>query len=545
MKNKLLLFLSLLSTAVASAQLSGTYTINSNVSQNPDFTSFGAAASALSAGVSGPVVFEVAPGTYEEFVTLNNISSTSSTNRVIFRGMGTDNQQVIVTSNAGYTDNSTLNLNGTDFVTFENLTLATTSDNKANVVKLQNGNSSLRFEQVRFVGSVSTANLDNDKNLVYRVSGEWQDTDNAFVGCDFVNGYIALYYQGHNIYLYNDGLRVENCTFTNQSSKSVYITFTDHVTISGNTINNDFDIRSDYNAIDAYRCRYGCVFENNVIDVTRNENYTTVFRLRPASGTAAEPVIVRNNIVNLKCNADYSYCYDLDNTDSEYVFFAHNTAKCTGSGICSNLFIEKNWENLWIYNNLFVNETSGYVFRFNSASENRFCDYNRIAFEGNNVGKFSGTDCATLEDWIAVTGFDANSAICVPQFVGNNDLHLTNNAGLTLAHLLDYVTTDIDGEPRNATPCAGADEYIYTNLPTHIAEPLSVYPNPTNGQITLLVNDASSFEYHVYNLASQCIMHGTAKGNKVCLDLGFLDKGIYFISAKWDDKQLIQKVIVQ
>ena len=473
---KRIVFLLALSMAFTSlrAQLSGTYTINSNASQNPDYTSFSAAATALAAGVSGQVVFEVAPGTYEEYVTLNNINGTSATSRVIFRGMGADNQQVVVTSNAGYTDNSTLKLAGTDYVTFENMTLTTTSDNKAVVVKLQNGNSGLRFENVRFVGSVSSANLENDKNLVYRISGEWLDSDNAFVDCAFVNGYIGLYYQGHNIYQYNDGLLVENCTFTNQSSKSVYVTFTDHVTVSGNTINSTYDIRNDYNAIDIFRCRYGCLFENNVIDVTRTTNYTTVFRLRPVTGTAAEPVIIRNNIVNLQCNADYSYCFDFDNADSEHIYFAHNTAKCSGSGLCGNLFVEKSWENLWVYNNLFVNETSGYVFRFNSDSDNRFCDYNRVSFTGSNVGIIAGTDCATLADWTAASGFDAHSALCTPQFVGNNDLHITDSDGITVANPLSYVTTDIDGEDRSTTPCAGADEYASgTNLPPVVVNPIN------------------------------------------------------------------------
>ncbi len=456
------------------AQLSGTYTISSNASQNPDYTSFSAAATALASGVSGQVVFEVAPGAYEEYVTLDNINGTSATSRVIFRGMGADNQQVVVTSNAGYTDNSTLKLAGTDYVTFENMTLTTTSDNKAVVVKLQNGNSGLRFENVRFVGSVSSANLENDKNLVYRISGEWLDSDNAFVDCAFVNGYIGLYYQGHNIYQYNDGLLVENCTFTNQSSKSVYVTFTDHVTVSGNTINSTYDIRNDYNAIDIFRCRYGCLFENNVIDVTRTTNYTTVFRLRPVTGTATEPVIIRNNIVNLQCNADYSYCFDFDNADSEHIYFAHNTAKCSGSGLCGNLFVEKSWENLWVYNNLFVNETSGYVFRFNSDSDNRFCDYNRVSFTGSNVGIIAGTDCATLADWTAASGFDAHSALCTPQFVGNNDLHITDSDGITVANSLSYVTTDIDGENRSTTPCAGADEYASgTNLPPVVVNPIN------------------------------------------------------------------------
>ena len=83
------------------SQLSGVYTINADASQNPDFTSFGAAVSALSAGIAGEVIFEVAPGTYEEYVTLNAISGASASDRVIFRGTGADNQQVVLTSNAG------------------------------------------------------------------------------------------------------------------------------------------------------------------------------------------------------------------------------------------------------------------------------------------------------------------------------------------------------------------------------------------------------------------------------------------------------------
>ena len=50
------------------SQLCGVYSINANAAQNPDFTSFGAAVSALSAGIAGEVIFEVAPGTYEEYV---------------------------------------------------------------------------------------------------------------------------------------------------------------------------------------------------------------------------------------------------------------------------------------------------------------------------------------------------------------------------------------------------------------------------------------------------------------------------------------------
>ena len=114
------------------------------------------------------------------------------------------------------------------------------------------------------------------------------------------------------------------------------------------------------------------------------------------------------------------------------------------------------------------------MFRFNSDSDNRFCDYNRVSFTGSNVGIIAGTDCATLADWTAASGFDAHSALCTPQFVGNNDLHITDSDGITVANPLSYVTTDIDGEDRSTTPCAGADEYASgTNLPPVVVNPIN------------------------------------------------------------------------
>ena len=454
-------------------QLCGTYVIDADATQNPDFTSFNEAVEALSAGVSCEVIFEVAPGTYEEYVTINSITGASDSHRVIFRGMGTDNQQVVLTSNAGYTSNSTLTLDGTDYVTIENMTLSSTSENTAIVVTLRGGLTSDRFENVRFVGCYSDAsNTDNNKNLVYRVSGGWMDINNAFVDCEFVNGFIGLYYQGTDMTQYNDGLLVENCSFTNQCSKSIYATFTDHVTLTGNLINNSNDTHTDYNAIDMFRCRYGCLIENNVMNVNHPTKYATVVKLRPCTGTAAEPIIVRNNIVEFQ-GASSSWCYSFDNADSEHVYFAHNTGKCSGTGGSGNLFVQKDWEHFYAYNNLLVNETSGYVFRFNVASDNRFCDYNRVSFMGSNIGIYAGTDCATLADWTSASGFDSHTAICTPQFVGNNDLHITSSEGLTVANPLSYVTTDIDGEARSNMPCAGADEYVTTpDLPPYIANPV-------------------------------------------------------------------------
>ena len=529
------------------SQLSGVYTINANAAQNPDFTTFGAAVAALSAGVAGEVVFEVAPGTYSEYVTLNVITGANASNRVIFRGMGADNQQVVVTSNAGYTQNSTLTLDGADYVTFENMTLSSTSEENAIVVTLRGGLSNDRFEKVRFEGCYSEAsNTDNDKNLVYRVSGGWMDTDNAFVGCEFVNGFIGLYYQGTDMTQFNDGLLVQDCSFTNQCSKAIYATFTDHVTLSGNTIDNNNDSHTDFNAIDMFRCRYGCLVENNVMTVNHPTKYATVMKLRPCTGTAAEPVIVRNNIVDFQGTAS-SWCYSFDNADSDYIYFVHNTGLCSGTGASGNLMVQKEWSNLYVYNNLFVNETEGYVFRFNNESEARYCDYNRVSFTGGYVGIFAGMDCATLAEWTSTSGFDAQTAVCSPHFAGNGDYHLTSPEGLIVAHSLEYATTDVDGETRSDTPCAGADEYneIYAVGEEETVGSLSVYPNPTQGMVTITVEEGRAFEYQVFDIVGRTIINGKCLSPAMTFDLSGFGKGIYFISVKCDSKCLTQKVIVQ
>jgi hypothetical protein len=74
---------------------------------------------------------------------------------------------------------------------------------------------------------------------------------------------------------------------------------------------------------------------------------------------------------------------------------------------------------------------------------------------------------------------------------------------------------------------------------------LRAYPNPTNGQLTLTIEGASGFDYHVFSLMGQCIMNGKVTGNETTLDLGHLNKGVYYISIEWNSNRLIKKVIVK
>ena len=79
-------FAALLLAGVTSAQMSGTYTVDPKGSGNRNFKDFpNAAYQVFVQGVSGPVVFDVAPGTYSKAFNLGPVKGVSSKNTITFK----------------------------------------------------------------------------------------------------------------------------------------------------------------------------------------------------------------------------------------------------------------------------------------------------------------------------------------------------------------------------------------------------------------------------------------------------------------------------
>lgn len=74
--------LALITATPVFSQLSGSYTIGGS---SPTYATFAAAVAALSAGVNGPVVFNVRSGTYPEQISIPSITGVSATNTVTFQ----------------------------------------------------------------------------------------------------------------------------------------------------------------------------------------------------------------------------------------------------------------------------------------------------------------------------------------------------------------------------------------------------------------------------------------------------------------------------
>ena len=74
---------------------------------------------------------------------------------------------------------------------------------------------------------------------------------------------------------------------------------------------------------------------------------------------------------------------------------------------------------------------------------------------------------------------------------------------------------------------------------------LMVFPNPTNGMITIHLDERQIFDYEVYNLIGQCLLNGQAQNGSAQIDLSFCYQGVYFVALSSGGFRVIQKVVVQ
>ncbi|MDD2564112.1 MAG: T9SS type A sorting domain-containing protein [Salinivirgaceae bacterium] len=457
--------------------MEGVYSINQDASSDADFHAIAEAIAALNElGIMNTVTFELANDTYDGFIVFEEIFGTTADKRVIFKGKEANADLVILSSNAGYTEKPTVKLQGADFISFENLTITTSSSNFTNLVHIVDGACNNHFTNVKFIGvDVTVSTLNNNKHLVYSPSPDQLDHGSHFVNCRFENGYIALYLTGKNAISPGEtDLQVIGCSFINQYSKSIYTNYIEHSLIKQNTFENNNDRKNGFQAIDFFRAGENVIIEQNNIDIQFDTNSATGIELRPAMGTVENPVLVRNNMVRIHSNAGYSYPMNFSNKLTSFVYVSHNTCVMEGtSGGSACVFVEDAIDTLVLTNNILVNNAGGYAFRImSSALVNLNSDFNLVSVNGTNIAKLGSDDIASLGDWVTAANRDANSRVETINFITGTDLHILNEDNMRVANPLGHVTLDFDDNERSLVlPCAGADEIIGDQAPV-VANPV-------------------------------------------------------------------------
>ncbi len=466
--------------------LTGTYTINAaNPTSATNFASFSDMATALNTcGVTGPVTINVAAssGPYTEQIVLMQITGTSATNTITINGNGRTLQ-----ADPQETTPAVITLDGTDRLTINNLTIATTGVATTSFgwgIHLLNGadNNTINGNTIN-IGSLSTSAI-NSGGIIFSNSATAATT----VGNTGNNNVIS----GNTINGGYRGIRLNSVATTASNNQITGNTIKDFYS-AGIEIDDANGTLVDGNNISRPGRAVVTTFEGITLSGTTQNTIVSKNRIHNSHGGATTitgtayglystandaPVgsenIFRNNLVYNFNNT--GTVYGIHNSSSNGVFYYHNTIDLTNpnnTGTVRGMYQTTLASNIKVINNIFtVNAgTTGVktALYFNTATSTITSNNNVLYVDptatNQHIGYWSGSDRTTLANFQAANAtspFDLNSVAVDPIYVNPaaGNFQPTNGAVNNIGQALVAVTTDITGATRNPTaPDPGAYEF--------------------------------------------------------------------------------------
>lgn len=409
----LILILLLTATYSFSIPLNGTYTVGGGGIYP---TTVSAVNAVVSQGVSGPVIFDILPGNYNDIISINSIPGTSSINTVTFQSQTGNASDVII-------NGAILN---SRFLIFKKLTLALGS------LGIYVGKNDI----------IITDNIFNSS--IIRNSGQNARSNiiiNGNTGIGTIQFHTDFFFPG-NIKIIDNivaTISIINCT---------------SLLIEKNTINELFVIGDSIN-----------IFKNKIET------------LGPGGidGKTGINIQARNSSVNNNFISGFSGASALyvagNNLKVTYNTFTGGCNNCDFANPAYSATIFLNSQTVSFYNNIIINPMHGITFY--SSYSNMNSDYNNFYNGGNPDLILNGSlSFDNVYDFHTATGLDGHSNSQPVTFVSTTDLHLT---GLSvgdeelLGIPVSYCYEDIDGETRDQDyPYKGADEAINAPLPVEL-----------------------------------------------------------------------------
>ncbi|NJN78324.1 MAG: hypothetical protein HC803_08365 [Saprospiraceae bacterium] len=295
--------------------LSGTYTVGGAGANYADIAA--ALLDLNTCGVSGAVTFNIAAGTYTGAVSIGQITGSSATNTVTFNGAGAATTTI---THGGTGQYATILLDGADYVTFQNLTIANTGTSNAWGVHLMNQANYNTIDNciINLDQTVTASTLAGvlSSNSTTSTAGYGDNANNTTVSnTTFNGGYYGVRYNGNSTgAAYNTNNSVENCTFNNIYLYSVYWIYQDAPSVKGCTINAH---RSTGYAVYSTTNRHMLVEGNTIAP----NGYTYAIYFTASNGTAQNATArasIINNMIGATGTADGIYITGSSNFDIFY-----------------------------------------------------------------------------------------------------------------------------------------------------------------------------------------------------------------------------------
>lgn len=507
------------------AGMHGTFTVGTG----GDYATIQAAVDAVSSGVDGPVVINIKNGEYNEQVVIPHIPGTSSTNTITLQSESGDYLDVKIYHDS-YTypfgaehqvrQKGVITVAGCDWLTLKNLEVTTTDNAYPGVIQLKNESRHVTIEGCYLHASVST-NAQQSIAIINMTAIDEANRNNDYITVKdnlIEGGYISMRIGGTGyVRLPKEvGAVIEGNTIRNGGTKSIYVMDELGAKIRNNTVIIDADAETKISVgiFDMQlRDEYDEPFEvtGNIFNVAP-KTYAPVFNLRQVEASAAAPMLIANNVVNLtSLNASYS-SFKLAAAKIKNVNIAHNTFRMTGTNGGAAFWLssklDAGYGNINVVNNIIQNETNG-------LAVNLYNDDNlgKINFQ-NNVVYTEGTDffraaSATKGDFdFFVTKTGATGSVNKKvNFLSENVLEPSDDldGDLLTATALSYVTTDIAGKARPTENITiGAYEYSADNQAPVMLETYPKVVTAIDGKATLAVKtDLAATVYCIVKKATE------------------------------------------
>lgn len=486
------------------AALSGTYTINSAAATaGTNFNNFTDATNALNCGgISGPVVFNVVAGSgpYNEFISLNDISGSSTVNTIRFNGNGATLQFATDVNNRHM-----IKLNGTKYTRIDSLNIiaqGTTYGYGAIITGAAQNDSITRCNFN--LTAVTSATAANTSGIVFSnsltspnsagVNGSncyiFSNTITGTTGAGGINMAIAL--TGDN-----DNNIIRSNTIVNYYLYGIYVSDG-----TNNIIDNNLIHRSTKTTVNSANNIYTAGITPG-LKITRNRIHSpggptanatgTVYGIYLAGdGTGVNPVLVANNaIYNMNQG---SALHGIYLTSAPYNMVYHNTISLdvalSSTAITYGIYATGTNTAAEVKNNnvSITAGTAGVKFGFyynaaasiSAAAKNNFY-INSTQAGTQNYGYYTTAYTTQAAFQAAYPAMEVGSPAVDPQFVSPATGNFTpGNAILAAAGVnLANVPTDIAGITRSSTPTPGAFEVAPTGS--------------NNAKTTVLVSPAGNF----------------------------------------------------
>ncbi len=449
-----------------------------HIGPNGDYLNFtDAITSLINAGICGPVVFEVASGTYNEQVVIPAINGLDSINTITFRSATGNAEDVIVTYAPTATENYVVKFDSTHNIFFEDITVySTTSIAKPNnttpatVLVIDNCMDMTFVGNIFKVQSGKLSNSTNANAVVLRRS---------VVGLEFENNifdtcYIGLLNITDELSDNTADILIRGNTFKNFTSKGISFRRVSNIDI----IKNRFHSGSSSNGVPLtgiYLAEHYGTFDvlQNVVNLVDDKNgLKKGIHIGAVTGSPIDPCRLYNNMVSIVGKGSGSVKSSgiyIDSSSYINVYFnttrvqaGTNALKSSGAEIATS-------SEIVMKNNLLSNFSKGYAYYVENQSCVSVSDFNNYYSNNPDSARkfvYWGRDIISLSDLVALTSKDVSSVEIKPYFLSTTDLHLSSGTMVGKAEYLTDVTIDIDDTIRTSIPrpSIGAHEYI---RPTH------------------------------------------------------------------------------